>query len=77
MYLHREYFKANVYTIWVHGRLGLGGILRVLVQLQFSSTSIVSAKRSALGGAKAATEAESGIDLGVSENQGYCILGSL
>ena len=22
MYLHREYFKANVYTIWVHGPLG-------------------------------------------------------
>ena len=23
MYLHRDYFKANVYTIWVHGPLGL------------------------------------------------------
>ena len=22
MYLYREYFKANVYTIWVHGPLG-------------------------------------------------------
>ena len=23
MYLYREYFKAKVYTIWVHGPLGL------------------------------------------------------
>ena len=22
MYLYREYFKAKVYTIWVHGPLG-------------------------------------------------------
>ena len=22
MSLHREYFKANVYTVWVHGPLG-------------------------------------------------------
>ena len=26
MYLFRDYFKANVYTIWAHGPLGvLGG----------------------------------------------------
>ena len=24
MYLYREYFKAKVYTIWVHGPLGIG-----------------------------------------------------
>ena len=24
MYLYREYFKAKVYTIWVHGPLGTG-----------------------------------------------------
>ena len=24
-YLNRYYFKANVYIIWVHGPLGLGG----------------------------------------------------
>ena len=33
-YLYREYFKAKVYTIWVHGPLGLGlasiDILRTL-----------------------------------------------
>ena len=23
MYLYREYFKAKVYTIWVHGPLGV------------------------------------------------------
>ena len=23
MYLYRDYFKANVYTVWVHGPLGL------------------------------------------------------
>ena len=23
MYLYREYFKANVYTIWVHGPSGV------------------------------------------------------
>ena len=23
MYLYRDYFKANVYTIWVHGPLGV------------------------------------------------------
>ena len=22
MYLYREYFQANVYTIWVHGLIG-------------------------------------------------------
>ena len=25
MYLYGEYFKANVYTIWVHGPLGYVG----------------------------------------------------
>ena len=27
MYLYRDYFKANVYTIWVHEPLGYGMML--------------------------------------------------
>ena len=39
MYLCRDYFKANVYTIWVHGPLRLGRGFKGL-----GSTSIVRSK---------------------------------
>ena len=37
MYLNRDYFKANVFTIWVHGPLGLLTKAFANAELEYSS----------------------------------------
>ena len=42
MYLHRDYFKANVYTIWVHGPSGKDSWVSCRVYVVFRASCILT-----------------------------------